>query len=96
VTPDDDSLSDFWRDVRHAGQVKRASNRAQSPEFLREAGVEFEVKNGGAHLIVKGPAGLIDFWPGTGLWIVRGAIWRGAAWRGYGVFKLIKYCRAST
>jgi hypothetical protein len=91
VTPDDDSLSDFWRDVRAAGQVKRASNRAQSPGCLRDAGFAFEVKNDGAHLLVHGPAGLIDFWPGTGLWIVRGT-----SWRGHGVFKLIKFCRAST
>jgi hypothetical protein len=90
-TADDDDMGDYWRDVRHAGQVKRAANREQSPACLAQAGIEFVVKNEGAHLIVTGPAGLIDFWPGTGLWMLRGT-----KRSGYGVFKLIKFCRPST
>lgn len=28
-------------------------------------------RNLGAHLVVTGKSCIIDFWPGTGLWIVR-------------------------
>jgi hypothetical protein len=49
----------------------KAVRRHESPELLRKAGVQFEVKNGGAHLIVTGPRGFIDFWPGPGKWICR-------------------------
>jgi len=55
-------------------QEKRASNRDNSAELLMAEGIEFESKNIGAHLIVKGGGKIIDFWPGTGLWIVRGSI----------------------
>lgn len=53
-------------------QEKRASNREQSAAILTRSGVIFESKNGGAHLIVLAGSKGIDFWPGTGLWIVRG------------------------
>jgi hypothetical protein len=50
---------------------KKAGNRAQSAEILSRSGCVFESKNGGAHLIVLAGADVVDFWPGTGLWIVR-------------------------
>ncbi len=88
---DDDTLGDFWRDVKAARQQKRADNRTSSAELLIKARVPFEVKNGGAHLIVKADDGqMIDFWPGTGLWIVRGSTRRHG-----GVRKLIARCRPS-
>lgn len=78
---------DFWRDVNDARKEKRAGNRANSAEMLRAAEIEFETKNGGAHLIVKARARTVDFWPGTGLWIVRGQ-----AGSRYGVRGLIQFC----
>lgn len=54
-------------------------------EVLKAHGINFTLKNGGAHLVVKGKS-VIDFWPGTGLWIDRGN-----SASGRGVFKLIKY-----
>lgn len=69
---DDDSMGDFWRDVKAARQEKRADNRAASADLLRSAGIPFESKNNGAHLIVSAMGKTIDFWPGTGLWMVRG------------------------
>ncbi len=74
MTTDDDDMGEFWRDVKAASQVKRAANRESSADALRRAGVKFETKNDGAHLIVTGPGGLVDFWPGTGLWKPRGTI----------------------
>lgn len=53
-------------------QEKRASNRDDSAVMLTEAGIKYEAKNLGAHLIVEAGAKKVDFWPGTGLWMVRG------------------------
>lgn len=79
---------DFWRDVKEARSEKRASNRTNSAALLRAEGIEFEEKNGGAHLIVKASDRTMDFWPGTGQWIVRGQ-----AGSRYGVRGLIQFCR---
>lgn len=86
---DDDDMGAFWRDVRAVRQAKRASNRASSAERLREAGIAFDERNAGAHLIVATAVGAVDFWPGTGLWIVRGS-----THQRYGVRQLIAYCQA--
>ena len=69
-------VGDCWRDVKPAlkeySQRKRADNRESSAMFLAEAGIPFEAKNGGAHLIVSAAGLVVDFWPETGLWAVRG------------------------
>ena len=88
TTTDDDSMGDFWRDVKAARQAKRADNRKSSAELLREAGIAFESKNDGAHLVVTALGHVIDFWPGTGLWICR----KYPNTRKYGVRKLIQAC----
>lgn len=61
-------MRDDFRAMKQRSQEKRAGNREASAELLRAAGIEFVSKNEGAHLIVEGR---IDFWPGTGRWIVR-------------------------
>lgn len=77
-----------WREVK---QAKRASNRASSPELLREAGFTFTTHNAGAHLIVSAPQGyVVDFWPGTGKWATRGFRF---ALVGRGVANLIKHLK---
>ena len=85
---DDESMGDLWRAIKAERQEKRAHNRESSEQLLREAGIAFESKNDGAHLIVR-PAGcpmVVDFWPGTGRWTVR-AMNQTA----FGVHKLIKW-----
>lgn len=77
---------EFWRDVREAGRQCRQRNRLYSPTILAERGIHFEVKNGGAHLIVTGRDCLIDFWPGTGKYIARDGR------KGRGVRNLMKLC----
>lgn len=52
-------------------RAKRASNRKMSHDMLVVAQIKFEVRNEGSHLVVFGKSCIIDFWPGTGLWIVR-------------------------
>ena len=83
---------DYWRDVKPAmkerSAQKRANNREGSAHFLKEAGLSFESKNDGAHLIVRHYPLVIDFWPGTGLWQVRGK-----PFRRRGVRSLIDYAR---
>lgn len=85
MTDTDDDLGDTYRAMRKAGQEKRASNRYHSAAMLTRAGIAFESKNGGAHLIVEGR---YDFWPGTGLWMARGD-----RAKRYGVKNLIRRLR---
>ena len=77
--------AEFWKGLRQVGQTKRANNREASRTLLEEAGVQFEVRNEGAHLVVHAKGAVFDFWPGTGLWIERPA-----ARRGRGVHALIQ------
>jgi hypothetical protein len=66
---DDYDMAATFDAMHEASKAKRARNREASARLLREAGIGFEERNGGAHLIV---AGRYDFWPGTGLWMARG------------------------
>lgn len=77
-------MGEMWKDLKKIQQKKRSNNRIGGAELLNEAGIKFETKNAGAHLIVQGNDELIDFWPGTGRWMVR----RGKT--GFGVNNLIK------
>lgn len=52
-------VGDMFNALKAARQEKRASNRKSSPEVLKDAGISFESKNGGAHLIVP----LSETWP---------------------------------
>lgn len=68
---------DFWRDVKPVlkaeSQQRRANSREQSAAMLTAAGIRFDSRNGGAHLIVQHGGVVYDFWPGTGLWQQRGS-----------------------
>ena len=68
--------------------LKRASNRENSAEYLRERGIPFVEKNLGAHLIVEGRECFIDFWPGTGKWHSR------CGQKGFGVRNLVEFIGA--
>jgi len=78
-------MGDVWRELNAQRQKKRADNRDASTRNLTAAGIAFETRNGGVHLIVHGAGLTVDFWPGTGLWVVRGM-----SKRCYGVRHLIK------
>lgn len=83
----DESMGAFWRDVKEARQEKRANNREQSAELLKAAGIRFDTKNMGAHLIVYALGKTFDFWPGTGKWKDRSQ-----SNYQYGVRQLIRAC----
>jgi hypothetical protein len=69
---------------KEESQARRGDNRENSAKILADNGVSFESRNMAAHLIVKGTSITVDFWPGTGKWIVRGGK------TGRGVFNLLK------
>ena len=64
--------SEMFRAWDKQKKEKRAANRVNSEQMLLDAGLVFESKNAGAHLIVQGKKGIIDFWPGTGKYVCRG------------------------
>lgn len=80
-------IIEVFSDARKSSQDKREKNRESSANILKEKGINFDVKNYGIHLVVKGKNCLIDFWPGTGKFIARNGK------KGRGVFNLIKLCR---
>lgn len=63
---------DFYRDMKAYKQEKRAGNRESSASMLQAAGIPFVSKNNGAHLVIVQQTLTVDFWPGTGLWMIRG------------------------
>lgn len=77
-------MGEMYADWRAMKREKKASNLASSTDLLRERGVDFEQKNDGVHLIVSGAGKVVDFWPSTGKFIVRGGR------TGRGVFNLLR------
>jgi hypothetical protein len=77
-------MGEIFNGMAEESKRRRADNRENSAKILSENGISFESKNMAAHLIVHGHAITVDFWPGTGKWIVRGGK------TGRGVFNLMK------
>lgn len=67
-------MGEVWEGYAERSKLKRASNREQSARTLTQFKVPFTTHNYGAHLIVQCGEQIIDFWPGTGKWIVRGGV----------------------
>lgn len=84
-------MAEVWEGYAERSKIKRASNRANSAKTLQTFGIEYTTHNFGAHLIINCGEQVIDFWPGTGKWIVRGK-----PTIGRGVMKLVKYHQAQT
>lgn len=82
-------MGDDFNFMKNRSREKRADNREYSAAVLTRSGIVFESKNMDAHLIVLGGAKVIDFWPGTGLWIVRGS-----KEKRRGVRKLVEFVEA--
>lgn len=77
-------MGEMFNDWRAMKRQKKRENLVNSTDLLRERSVEFESHNGGVHLIVRGAGLVVDFWPSTGKFIVRGGK------TGRGVFKLLR------
>lgn len=82
---DDFDWRGFGQAMKEAGQARRASHRETTPELLRQHGVAFDTKNGGAHLVVRHAGKVADLWPGTGKFRIR----PGERYR-RGVFNLLR------
>ena len=71
-------MGDYWRDVKpdllERSKAKRQGNRESSAAILTAAGIKHETHNAGAHLVVTHGGHIYDFWPGTGLWKMRGSL----------------------
>lgn len=90
IGDDDDESKEFYKALKDESRQRRRTNEGQNTELLRKHEVHFITKNGGNHLIVKGPNGLIDFWPSTHRWIERGS---NPAKYTSGVYNLIRYVK---
>lgn len=77
--------TEFWRDIRHERQERRASNKERGAFQLKSRGFKFEEKNDGQHLIVFHKGRVADYWPSSGRWIFRNT-----KENGYGVFNLMR------
>lgn len=77
-----------WKDHKHDRATKRHSNLIASTQIIKDAGITFEAKDYGQHLIIRSPF-RVDFWPTTGLWITSQV-------RGRGVRALIEFIKAHT
>jgi hypothetical protein len=65
-------MAEGWAEWREKKQKKKRSNMAASTAMLTGAGVSFQSHNSGVHLVLSKGEELIDFWPSTGLWWIRG------------------------
>lgn len=83
----DDSLKDFNAAKRQMKQQKRRENLEYSTKFLERKAISFKSLNNGVHLQVEAKGTIIDFWPSTGLWILKDGT------RNRGIFNLYKYIR---
>lgn len=72
---------------RQESQERRERNRSDSAALLAHNGIPFEVKNYGAHLVVRYLGQVADLWPGTGLYVIRDTHNRK---RGRGIFNMLK------
>ena len=79
---------DDWREYKELKRVERSDRRSSAPDQLAAAGIGFESKNMGAHLVVANGEFKVDFWPGTTLWKCRK--WKTSR---YGLGRLIEHIR---
>lgn len=61
----DEDLASVFRAHHDESKERRERNRLRGAAELERAGIAFESKNNGAHLIVLHR---LDYWPGTGAW----------------------------
>lgn len=85
-------MIDLYGDLRKHKQEERAKRRAADLLLLAEEGINLaSINNDGAHIIVNHGGRVIDYWPGTSLWIDRKT-----QKRRRGVRQLINYCKGGT
>lgn len=69
--------------ARH--KATKESQIADAGAALKEAGINWSSNNHGVHMIISHNNITVDFWPTTGLWLLRGQ-----RKRNYGVRSLVR------
>jgi len=67
------SIGEFFAEQRVESQERRKRYRSYGSSRLEALGVQFTTRNDGAHLIITHAGKVVDYWPGTGKFIVRGS-----------------------
>jgi hypothetical protein len=66
----------IWESLDKVGSKSLIKNLLpsvqESTQLLIDLGIDFTVHNNGLHLIIRCDRGIIDFWPSTGRWVLRG------------------------
>lgn len=82
------SVTDNRPDMRVMGEfldglskVRRERNLEYGVDMLRKCGVAFTEHNNGYHLIVRHEGNVVDYWPSTGRWRMRGGPCKGGGIR---------------
>lgn len=70
--------------MSQSSQSRAKQSRDYAAKYLKDRAIPLTTHNAGAHLIVEGALGHVDFWPGTGKWKSR----KGK--EGFGVRNLVK------
>lgn len=63
--------NDQYEVLRDLSKTRRAKNRIHGAQMLRANKIDFESLNNGAHLRITQNHVIIDYWPGTGRWVVQ-------------------------
>jgi hypothetical protein len=69
-------MSDIGNDFKAWNKVKKqkkVDNIRSSTELLKARGFDFNIMNGGTHLIIQHNGETADFWPSTGKYNIRGS-----------------------
>lgn len=61
----------YFKEMKANHQQIKEKRKVEDTQKLINKGIEFESKNFGYHLIVKGKESLIDYWPSSGKFFVR-------------------------
>lgn len=82
-------MAEIWGSLREMRQEKKRSNLAASTKMLTQNNIPFVAHNGGIHLVLRRGDQMVDYWPSTGLWWIRGT-----SNKRRGIARLLAYMRA--
>lgn len=82
-----DDVYGFYAAKRKVQQEKRKANKEYALEFLQRKGIPYKELNAGVHLRITLTDFVVDFYPSTGLYILKDGT------RGRGIFNLWKLVR---
>ena len=68
----DQNEKDLWKELRVRRQERNLKRLHSSTQTLVDKKIHFASKNFGQHLIIKQNRTVVDFWPSTGKFKIRG------------------------